>query len=90
MRTHQEKQGDVRTLKSTPIVALASSSGNHCLSEKRSKRLLFPTDELPISRSLTLISSCDRGCGVGAIVLVQRVRVCGVQECQVVVLGNRR
>lgn len=52
-----------RTLKSTPIVALASSSGNHCLSEKRSNKLLFPTDELPMSSSLTLMSSC----GVGAI-----------------------
>lgn len=44
------------TRKSTPIVALASSSGSHCSSEKRSKRLLLPTLELPISRSLTLIA----------------------------------
>jgi hypothetical protein len=57
-----------RTRKSTPIVALASSSGNHCLSEKRSKRLLFPTDELPMRSSLTLMSSCECDCGVGAIV----------------------
>lgn len=47
------------TLKSTPIVALLSSSGNHCSSENRSKRLLFPTEELPISRSLTLIVDED-------------------------------
>ena len=77
-----------RTLKSTPIVALASSSGINCLSEKRRRRLLFPTDEFPISRSLTLISSCGRGCGgIGAIVRgVYVVRVCW---CQGVVLGNK-
>jgi hypothetical protein len=45
------------TRKSTPIVADASSSGNHCSSEKRKRRLLFPTDELPMSNSLTLIVS---------------------------------
>ena len=67
-----------RTRKSTPIVALASSSGNHCLSEKRNKRLLFPTDELPMRSSLTLMSSCDRDCSVGAMVRgvwVEYVRV---------------
>jgi hypothetical protein len=46
-----------RTLKSTPIVADASSSGNHCSSENRKRRLLFPTEELPMSKSLTLIVS---------------------------------
>jgi hypothetical protein len=57
-----------RTRKSTPIVALASSSGNHCLSEKRNNRLLFPTEELPMRSNLTLMSSCDdRDCGVGAM-----------------------
>jgi hypothetical protein len=73
MRAHktnnQTQESPPRTLKSTPIVALASSSGNHCLSEKRRRRLLFPTDEFPISSSLTLMSSCGRvGCGIGAIV----------------------
>jgi hypothetical protein len=43
------------TLKSTPIVALASSSGNHCSSENRIKRLDFPTEELPISNNLQFI-----------------------------------
>jgi hypothetical protein len=48
------------TLKSTPIVALASSSGNHCWSEKRNSRLLLPTDELPMISSFTLMGgSCD-------------------------------
>ena len=41
------------TRKSTPIVAVASSSGIHASSENRSNRLLFPTDALPIRRSLT-------------------------------------
>lgn len=42
------------TRKSTPIVAVASSSGIHCSSEKRKRRLLLPTDALPMSNSLTL------------------------------------
>jgi hypothetical protein len=78
-----------RTLKSTPIVALASSSGNHCLSEKRRRRLLFPTDEFPISSSLTLISSCGRdGCGVGAMIVRCALCVC-VLSAKSVVLGNK-
>jgi hypothetical protein len=44
-----------RTRKSTPIVALVSSSGNHCSSENLSSKLDLPTEELPIRRSLTLI-----------------------------------
>ena len=68
-----------RTRKSTPIVAVASSSGNHCLSEKRSKRLLFPTDEFPMRSSLTLMSSCDCACGVGAIV-VMVWKMCGIKS----------
>lgn len=36
------------------MVALDSSSGNHCSSENLSSRLLFPTEELPISKSLQL------------------------------------
>ena len=56
-----------RTRKSTPIVALASSSRNHCLSEKRNNRLLFPTDELPMRRKLTLMCSCDQDCGAGIL-----------------------
>lgn len=51
------------TLKSTPIVALASSSGSHCESEKRSKRLLLPTDAFPMRRSLTLTGCCWGGTG---------------------------
>jgi hypothetical protein len=47
----------MRTLKSTPMVADASSSGSHCSSEKRRRRLLFPTEEFPMRRSLTLIVS---------------------------------
>lgn len=43
----------ILTRKSTPIVAVASSSGSHCSSEKRSNKLLFPTDEFPIIRSFT-------------------------------------
>lgn len=42
------------TRKSTPMVALLSSSGSHCSSEKRRRRLDLPTDEFPIRRSLTL------------------------------------
>lgn len=42
------------TRKSTPMVAVASSSGIHCSSEKRKRRLLLPTDALPMSSSLTL------------------------------------
>ena len=47
-------QGRQLTRKSTPIVAVASSSGIHCSSEKRKRRLLLPTDALPMSSSLTL------------------------------------
>lgn len=47
------------TLKSTPIVALLSSSGSHCSSENLSNILLFPTEEFPISRSLTLTVDWD-------------------------------
>jgi hypothetical protein len=48
------------------MVALLSSSGSHCSSEKRSRRLLFPTDELPMSNNLQLIGTfLDEG--VGAI-----------------------
>ena len=43
------------TRKSTPIVALASSSGSHCSSENRTRRLLLPTEEFPIRSSLQLI-----------------------------------
>jgi hypothetical protein len=43
------------TRKSTPIVALASSSGNHCSSENRIRRLLLPTEEFPIRSSLQLM-----------------------------------
>ena len=51
----------VLTRKSTPIVALLSSSGSHCSSEKRSNKLDFPTEEFPISRSLTLMGCVDVG-----------------------------
>ena len=58
---------DVLTRKSTPIVALDSSSGSHCSSENLSNRLLFPTDEFPMRSNLTLIGafalSCD--CAIG-------------------------
>ena len=37
------------------MVALASSSGNHCSSEKRRSKLDLPTEELPMRRSLTFI-----------------------------------
>ena len=36
------------------MVELDSSSGNHCSSENLNSRLLFPTEELPISKSLQL------------------------------------
>ena len=39
------------------MVALASSSGSHCSSEKRKRRLLLPTEELPMRRSLTLMGA---------------------------------
>ena len=55
------------TLKSTPIVALLSSSGSHCSSENRNSKLDLPTDELPISKSLTLIGWV----AVGAIEVVK-------------------
>jgi hypothetical protein len=48
------------------MVALLSSSGSHCSSEKRSRRLLFPTDELPMSNNLQLIGTFLDD-GVGAI-----------------------
>jgi hypothetical protein len=48
------------------MVALLSSSGSHCSSEKRSRRLLFPTEELPISSNLQLIGT-SLGCDIGAI-----------------------
>ena len=38
-------------------------------SEKRSKVLLFPTDELLLRGNLTLMSSCDRDCSVTAILV---------------------
>lgn len=41
------------------MVALDSSSGSHCSSENRRSRLLFPTDELPISSSLQLMGGPD-------------------------------
>jgi len=41
----------LHTLKSTPIVAEASSSGSHCSSVNRNKRLLLPTDEFPKTHS---------------------------------------
>ncbi len=47
---------NILTRKSTPIVAVASSSGSHCSSLKRSRRLLLPTLELPMRRSLTLMA----------------------------------
>ena len=47
------------TLKSTPIVALASSSGNHCSSENLSNRLLLPTLEFPISSNFTFIGDVE-------------------------------
>jgi hypothetical protein len=43
------------TRKSTPIVALLSSSGSHCSSENRSNRLDFPTDEFPMRRIFTFM-----------------------------------
>jgi hypothetical protein len=46
------------------MVGIGLSSENHCWSQKRSKRLLFPTAELPMRSSLTLMGSC----GVCAIV----------------------
>ena len=41
------------TEKSTPTVALASSSSKNCSSEKRRIKLLFPVPELPIKGSST-------------------------------------
>lgn len=51
-----------RTRKSTPMVALLSSSGSHCSSENRSNRLDFPTEELPMRSNLTFM-----GCDAGAV-----------------------
>ena len=55
----RSKAVSMQTLKSTPIVALASSSGTHCLSTSgsanRSSKLLFPTLEFPIRSSLQLM-----------------------------------
>lgn len=49
----QSKERNVKhTRKSTPIVALLSSSGSHCSSENRRRRLLLPTEEFPMSKSL--------------------------------------
>ena len=67
-----------RTRKSTPIVALDSSSGSHCSSENLRRRLLFPTDEFPMRRSLTLMGAFALSCGcdivlvVGSVVNVKR------------------
>lgn len=47
--------GVFRTRKSTPIVALLSSSGTHCSSENRRRRQDFPTDIFPIRRSFTFV-----------------------------------
>jgi hypothetical protein len=53
--------GNKRTRKSTPMVGAALSSGNHCRSQKRTKRLLFPTAELPMRITLTLTNSGGGG-----------------------------
>src|SRR5262245_274949 len=58
------------TRKSTPIVALLSSSGNHCSSENRKSKLLFPTDELPMSRSFTLMG--EDGVSVGGMAVEEK------------------
>lgn len=39
------------------MVAFASSSGSHCSSENRKSKLLLPTEELPMRRSLTLMGA---------------------------------
>lgn len=68
---------NVLTRKSTPMVAFDSSSGSHCSSEKRRRRLLLPTEELPIRRSLTFMGAFGLSCAcdivgvVSACVLVQ-------------------
>ena len=61
--TTQAVATEMRTRKSTPIVALLSSSGSHCSSENRSSKLLLPTEELPISKSLQLIGAGGLGAG---------------------------
>ena len=49
------------------MVALDSSSGSHCSSEKRRRSELLPTDELPMRRSLTLMSGATGRFSTGAI-----------------------
>lgn len=66
---NHEDNAVAHTRKSTPIVAVASSSGNHCSSENRSNKLLFPTEEFPMSSSLTLT-----GCVEEAMVVVVEVK----------------
>ena len=60
------------TRKSTPIVALASSSGNHCSSENRMRRLLLPTEEFPISSSLQLMIGFVAAIGEGEEIVVHK------------------
>ena len=71
----QNEQNEKPTRKSTPIVALLSSSGSHCSSEKRRSKLLFPTEEFPINSSLQLIGGAEGvGLSVGAIVCEEWAR----------------
>ena len=51
------------------MVELDSSSGNHCSSENLKSRLLFPTEELPISKSLQLIGGDEDEFDFEAMVL---------------------
>ena len=57
------------TRKSTPMVELDSSSGSHCSSENLKSRLLFPTEELPISKSLQLTGGDEDELDFEAMVL---------------------
>src|ERR1700722_18274550 len=63
----QKERNHHLTRKSTPMVALVSSSGSHCSSENLRSKLLFPTDELPIRRSLQLMGGAACWFSMGAI-----------------------
>ena len=59
----------LRTLKSTPTLALVSSSSKSCSSKKHCNKLLFPTLELPIKSGFTSTRASEDfslffGCGI--------------------------
>lgn len=76
---HHKLNQTLLTRKSTPIVALLSSSGSHCSSEKRSNRLDLPTEEFPMRRSFTLIGWFEApvvGAMIQTVTKVLSLKIC--------------